>query len=78
MNLQNQGAEEVYKPPEVRSKGNPFNVEIVDQWEGETLGAKYHALDDKKGIFFVAIKRMVVNNFEKIGVFIGRLERYYT
>jgi len=41
---QQEGVKDYYKPPEVKTTGNPYNVEIMDQWEGETKGAKYYQM----------------------------------
>lgn len=42
-----QGVNDHYKPPEKRTTGNPFNAEVQDQWDGETAGAQFHAMDEK-------------------------------
>ena len=47
MQQQQEGVKEHYKPPEVKTTGNPFNVPIQDQWEGETAGATFYQLDEK-------------------------------
>ena len=41
------GESDVYLPPEVKTTGNPFNVDTMDQWEGETEGSKFHVMDEK-------------------------------
>ena len=47
MQQRQEGVQEHYKPPEVKTTGNPFNVEVQDQWEGETAGANFYQMDEK-------------------------------
>ena len=35
MQQRQDGVQEHYKPPEVKTTGNPFNAEVQDQWEGQ-------------------------------------------
>ena len=45
---QQEGVKDYYKPPEVKTTGNPYNVEIMDQWEGETQGAQYYQMSKEE------------------------------